>query len=328
MKKQQRTKREGIDQAILQAEGIRHFDKDIRRMTRDELRANFSAASSRRVLLALLIKNIIWQAYERISAGAEPAIEGNIRTFWYQWVKPVLAHITNDNAAKTDPYDVMVRLFAELILDHKLFKYSAFDFTDENWENRRIGTTRPEVLVFAEKAGWIRFLRELHEEFGVSVLALGGAPSALTSEYTARDISAALKTPQAIRLLGIVDYDPSGDIIAHSFQAQLAAVGLPDTTLTTMIEPKQYTAEELQIFRYPLPKKEKTKLMQWLNKTGGIDGKAYGLESESMPRERLKALLTDLIVGNERITARGRSRSQRAAGAAPARVRPRRQRKK
>jgi hypothetical protein len=283
--------------AILEAEDIRHFDKDLRLMSRDELAEHFAAQSSGRILLVPLIKNTIWQAFEFISTGKAPLIMGNIRTFWYLWVKPVLAHIEDDADAKTDPYDVMIRLFAEMVLDLKLFRYSDFDFTDENWENRRIGPTKPEVLIFAEKSGWIRFLRELHEEFGVSVLALGGAPSALTSEYTARDIRAVLKGGPSVHLIGIVDYDPSGDIIANAFRDQLAATGLPSSTLTTIIHPKHYTEEEIEIFRFPLPKKEKTKLEEWMKRTGGINGKPYGLESESMPRERLKDLIQEAIVG-------------------------------
>src|SRR5206468_900685 len=172
--------------------GIHQLEKDVRRMTRKELAVYFASERSGRILLAPLIKSIIWQAYERIRAGAEPAIGGNIRTFWYLWVKPVLAHIGKDADTKTDPYDIMITAFTELVQKARLFKYADFDFTDENWENRRIGTTRPDVLVFAEKAGWIRFLLELHEELGVSALALGGQPSVLTSEYTARDIRASL----------------------------------------------------------------------------------------------------------------------------------------
>ena len=280
---------------VLETADIHRFDKDMRTMARAELAEHFGVKSSGRILLAPLIKNIIWQAYERISKRNAQPIMGNIRTFWYLWVKPVLAHIEDDAGAKTDPYDVMIRLFAEMVLDLKLFRYSDFDFTDENWENRRIGPTRPEVLVFAEKRGWIRFLRELHEELGVSILALGGAPSALTSEYTARDIKAVLKGDLAIKLIGVVDFDPSGEIIANAFKEQLAATGLPNSSLTTVINPRYYTDEEIQIFKFPLPKKEQTKLEQWLKRTGGIDGKPYGLESESMPRERLKELIRELV---------------------------------
>jgi hypothetical protein len=200
-----------IASSVLKKEDISHFDKDIRKMSRNELVDNFSAPSSGRVVLARLMKNIIWQAYEKISIGAAPKITGNIRTFWYMWIKPVLSRLPEDSDLKSDPYAVMTSLFTEMVLDLKLFKYEDFDFADENWENRRIGTSLPEVVVFAEKGGWIRFLREIHQEMGVSVLTLGGFPSALTSEYTARDLEAVLGGKPA-RLIGIVDYDPSGEI--------------------------------------------------------------------------------------------------------------------
>lgn len=299
--KRAKTKPRAIDKAILVSEGIRRFDKDIRHMTGRELERNFSAESSGRVVLTLVMKNIIWQVYERINAGLHPPITGNLRSFWYLWVKPVLSHIPVGFDPKTDPYDVMLRMFTRLILDLKLFRYSDFDFTDENWENRRIGTSRPGVLVFSEKRGWIRFLRDLHEELGVSILALGGSPSALTSEYTVRDITSALKDGSPIRLIGIVDYDPAGDIIAHSFQNQLGAAGFLKSKLLTVVRPKYYTQDELKVFRFPLPKKEQTKLSEWMKRTGGINGKPYGLEAESMPREKIKSLIHKWIVGAQKL---------------------------
>ena len=321
--------------ALIQSLDISHFDKNIRLMTAKELKANFAATSSGRILLTKLIKNIIWQAYERIKDGSEPAIEGNIRTFWYLWVKPVLSHFSSAHKAKTDPYDVLTQIFSQLVLDHKLFNYSDFDFTDERWENRRIGTTRPEVLVFAEKTGAIRFLRELHEQLGVSILALGGQPGALSSEYTARDIIAALTGQTKIRLIGIVDYDPSGDIIAQAFKSHLAAVGLTNISMTTdLIHPKNYSLEEIEMFRFPIPKGkgESTKLVKWLEKTGGINGEAYGLEAESMPRERLRALINNLVIGNadqlKRQQAKRQAAKQKAKPKAKQKKKPGRKTKK
>ena len=286
----------GNIQDILRSKQIHSIKKDLRLMSHSELAGYFAAESSGRIILSKLIKNIIWQAHEKIKAGAEPTIFGNIRTFWYLWVKPVLAHISDDDNVKTDPYDTMLKAFAEMILDLKLFRYADFDFTDENWETRRIGVDRPEILVFSEKTGWIRFLRKLHEDFGVSILALGGAPSALTSEYTAAHIKEALADRNdKIQLIGIVDYDPSGHIIAQAFQDQLAQTGLPNSTLSLLVHPKHYSQEDIEIFRYPLPKKQKTKTAQWMKKTGGINGEPYGLESESMPTEKLYELIKTLI---------------------------------
>lgn len=274
--------------------GLFHFDTDLRSMSRAELAHWFASRESGRIILQPLIKNVIWQAYERIRAGIEPPVHGNLRTFWYRWVKVVLAHIADDDRAQTDPYDVMISLFVELAMDRRLFRYADFDLTDENWENRRIGTARPHVLVFAEKAGWIRFLREIHDELGTSILALGGSPSALTSEYTARDIRAATTAP--VRLVGIVDYDPAGDIIANSFRAQLETVGLAVADLQTVIRPAHYTADELRMFKFPIPRKQETKTAKWLARTGGIDGQPFGLESESMPTDRVRNLVRELVL--------------------------------
>ena len=281
----------------LKALKIVEFEADMRRLSADELRRHFASKRRGRIVLTRLMRSVIWQAHQRILSGLEPPVRGNLRTFWYRFIKPVLAHIDDDDEAKTDPYDVMLRVFAELVLEHHLLSYGDFDFTDENWENRRIGERRPEVVVFAEKTGWVRWLREVHETFSTTTLALGGAPSALSSEYTLAALKAAKLTPEEhpLRLIGLVDYDPSGDIIARSFQDQLGHLGWPNTTLETLIDPSHYRADELEMFAFELPKRQKTKTEKWLEKTGGIGGRRLGLEAESMPYERVLALLATRI---------------------------------
>jgi hypothetical protein len=282
--------------AILKKEKIYHFDQDLRSMNQKQLTKHFAATHSGRIMLTGLIKNIIWQAHERIKEGKEPTIDGNIRTFWYLWVKPVLSHISDDDQVKTKPYNTMLKAFTHMVMDLKLIHYADFDFTDENWENRRIGTTQPEVIVFAEKNGWFRFLKEFQDEFGVTVLTLGGAPSVLSSEYTVAKLKAVIENKKtAIKLIGIVDYDPAGNMIAKAFQNQLSAMGLTNSTLITLIKPEYYTDNEISMFQFPLPKKQKTKTRKWLKKTNGIKGYALGLESESLPRKRLRKILEEAI---------------------------------
>jgi hypothetical protein len=201
----------------------------------------------------------------------------------------------DDDRLRTDPYDVLTSAFSDLVLERKLFRYADFDFSDEHWENRRIGTRHPHILVFSEKTGWFRFLRELHEDQGVSVLALGGAPSALTSEYTAAQLLAALPRQRTVHLIGIVDYDPFGDVIAEAFRNQLAQSGLRRLTLQTLVSPEPYSASELAVMRYPLSKRYRTLLSRWMAKTGGIHGEPFGLESESMPLERVTPLVKAAI---------------------------------
>ena len=149
------------------------------------------------------------------------------------------------------------------------------------------------------------------------MLALGGAPSALTSEYTARHIGEALredKNEPGLCLIGIVDYDPSGDIIAEAFRDQLEAAGLPVSSLTTVIRPELYSQEEIEIFKFPLPKRQKTKTANWLARTGGIAGEPFGLESESMPRESLRLIIRELVLQEEASTS---GNGKKGASSAP-----------
>lgn len=98
-----------------------------------------------------------------------------------------------------------------------------------------------------------------------------------------------------VQLIGLVDFDYSGRIIAEAFRNHLQQVVLEVEKLELVIHPRHYTAEELAMFRYPLSRRRRTKLRQWLNEGGGIDGEAYGLEVESMPLERLEGLVDELI---------------------------------
>lgn len=296
----QKNSQQEIDQKrlekILRKEKIYRFDKDIRLLTRKELGCLFSYQG--RIPMTRLFKNIIWNAYERIQSGKADPIEGNLRTFYYLWIKPVLGHIEDDQNKKTNLYDVMLKMFARMVLDLKLFRYSDFDFTDENWQNRWIGESKPEVLVFAEKSGWVRFLKEINEDLGVSTIALGGFPSALTSEYTALHLQKKIKN-KPIFLVGIVDFDPSGDLIFQAFEEQLKTCGLNISSSKTLIKPENgYTEKEVEMFKFRLPRKQKTKLKRWLQKTGGIQGQPFGLESESMKRSQVRKFLEYLLFEN------------------------------
>ncbi len=67
--------------------------------------------------------------------------------------------------------------------------------------------------------------------------------------------------------------------------------------LVTLIEPRHYSAAELELFRFSLPRRQETKTARWMDKTGGVEGKRYGLESESesMPLDRLQVLVNQAI---------------------------------
>ena len=247
--------------------------------------------------MAPLIRSVIIQAHDRITSDLEAPVHGNLQTFYYRHPKPVLSHITDDDDLLTDPHDTMIHKFRDLVLEHRLFQHRDFDFTDENWENRRIGDIRPSILVFAEKTGWVRFLRELHTKWGISTLALSGVPSALTSKYTATAILDQNNENVHVHPIGIVDFDPDGHIIAEAFARQLRAAGLIKNSLQIAINHRFYSEEEKRVFRSPFSRapNQQTKIKRWLNKTDGLGGEAYGLEAESVPIERVSAQVNRLI---------------------------------
>ena len=274
--------------AELEDAGIQSFDQDIRRMTHDELVQHFGSSTGR-IVLARVFRNLWWQTFEGIRDYRQPSIRGNLRTSYYRLAMPVLRNMKDAaEGLATDPYDRLGGVLAEMVLERHFLSYTDLGIVDENWENRRIGTTRPEVLVFAEKAGWILWLRDVHQTWGTTTLALGGAPSAITSCYTAEHLRAVLPDPPpSLQLIGVVDYDPAGHDIALAFQHQLAQAGFPDSSLDTVGHPRHYTDDQLDMFAYDLSPRRRSHNARWLADTGGVRGQAMGLESESMPPETL-----------------------------------------
>ncbi|MEL7338926.1 MAG: hypothetical protein AAGM67_00465, partial [Bacteroidota bacterium] len=216
------------------------------------------------------------------------------RSFFYRFVTPILAKIPPRQRPKKDPYDTMSEAFTELVMTLGWISYADFDFTDENWAHRFVGQSHPDVLVFAEKRGWIRFLRRCHEDFGTSALALGGMPSALTSEYTAKALEGVWSPEKPLKLLGIVDWDPSGRIIAQAFQGQLRAFGVTHSSLELLVDSSLYTQAQLSSLAYPITN-QPTKTKKWLHETGGINGQALGLASESASWDQLLRLVRQAL---------------------------------
>ena len=190
----------------------------------------------------------------------------------------------------------MVRELAEMVGVERLFDYADFGFVDDNWENRRIGGGRPQLIVFAEKAGWMRLLRRLHERHDVTVLALGGKPSLLTSEYTARHVRAAMTAAGLagpVSLVGLVDWDPDGAIIAHAFAEQLAIFGVEVAQSELLIRPEHFSPEALQLLSRPT--RPSASGQRWLRAGGGLDGQLAVLSAEAMPTERAEALVAQAV---------------------------------
>jgi hypothetical protein len=123
---------------ILTGEGIRNYPQDLRQLSAEELRALFAFASSGRVNATRVIKNLIWQAYTAIRNGRRVPIAGNLRSFWYTDVKPVLSRLgvpVEGRRATELVYDA----FVDMVTRHHLFHYRDLGFLDEGAQTRAVG---------------------------------------------------------------------------------------------------------------------------------------------------------------------------------------------
>lgn len=277
---------------ILEKEDIRKYKIPIWEMSEYQLRRRFSAESSGRPIATRIVKNIIWQVYRLIKAGLHAPIYGNLRSFWYMRVKLPLGKVGLLDEP-TDHYQTLIRAFSELVRDYRLFKYEEFGFIDDNWENRRIGTENAHVIIFSEKSGFFYYLRKLHKEYDVTVTSLGGNASVLSMEYMVKHIRERTPAEQTFYAFSIVDYDPSGWYISSDFRELLLEQGLQEVDVRDMVRLSEYTPEEIEIYRYKLSNSGSARTInrKWLAATGGVQGKLYGIEADSMPKDRLMKAL-------------------------------------
>src|SRR5712692_6961450 len=273
---------------VLTAEGIADYAQDLRQLSATELRALFAFASSGRVNATRVIKNLIWQAYTAIRDGRRAPIAGNLRSFWYTDVKPVLSRLgvaVEGRRATELVYDA----FVEMVTRHHLFRYRDLGFLDEGAQTRAGGQTNGTVLLFAEKDGRFALVREVAQASDATALALGGYPSSLATESLVQALQQAgvLAARPALQLFSVVDYDPSGYWIAREFAAQLHAFGVQEVTLHPLMRPERLTTAQVALGRYTLPTGSKT--TNWVRETGGIDGEPYGLEADAFAPDVIRA---------------------------------------
>jgi hypothetical protein len=274
----------------LMKENLHDYDKPITKMSVKELTEHFSEDSSDRIIVSNLIANFLWQFVSYIRKGeAEPLEGGNVRSLWYL-IKPTLSRI--GALSGMDHYKTLSEKMAHFSAHH-IMKYKEFGLIEEgNWS---IGTTRPDVILVAEKRAHFYFLKKMQKEFGVSIIALGGKPKTITSEYFTDAFKEQIPdyhNLENIKLIGLIDYDPSGQIIEETFQDDLRIFDLKKTTYQGLVIPENFTQEELEVYKYNLletydavgqpQSKWPKELKDWLRDTNGINGEPFGLETDAL----------------------------------------------
>ena len=270
--------------SILKQEGIKDFAKDIRQMSRKELLQHFSFKKGTKVNVTLLLKNFIWQTYIFIKQGKMSPIDGNIRSFWYQSVKPVLSKLgfkLTGTKYTEKVYDTFVLMVTKL----RLFRYADFGFIDERVHARVVGRANGHLVLFVEKDGLFGLVRRLALQYDTTGIALGGFPSYLTTEFLVSEM-ARLGLSESVRLFSIVDYDPSGYWIEREFAQQFKDFVIEVFSIHSLVNPNELPNELLDACKYKLKTGASTN--NWLKITGGIAGEAFGLEADALGAKRIQ----------------------------------------
>jgi len=293
--------------------GIRHYDVLIHDQPKEWLIRNFSkGATVYPVNVARLMRNIVWQTRERIIREEKSPLKELIRTFWYMYIKPTLSRagaLTNE----TDQYAQLVDNIVFMVKRLKVMRYKNFGFRDDNRFNRRVGGNA-NIILFSEKLGHQDFLSEIADKYNVSILALGGQPSVLNTEYFVDTLKkAGVNLQRSFYLFSIVDYDTSGWIIRDAFLDNLKFYGLSHTRMIDLIHPDMLTPDEVKLARYRIPASEamRAKNKTWLKDVHkryyenqkyleGKDRKGkkilYGLEAEAISAKRIEKRLEEAMV--------------------------------
>jgi len=293
--------------------GIRHYDELIHDQPKEWLIENFSlGADEYPVNVARLMRNIVWQTKERIEKGEREPLRELLRTFWYMYIKPTLSRV-EALAKETDQYAQLIDNIVYMVKEIEVMEYKDIGFRDDNQAHRKVGGNA-NIILFSEKLGHQDFLSEIAGKYNVSILALGGQPSVLTSEYFVDIVKQrGINLQSSFYLFSIVDYDTSGWIIRDAFVDNLRFYGITHTRVVDLIHPDMLTPEEIKFSRVLIKAEESMRVKNdaWLKEVRKRNYKnqqyleetdkkgeriLYGLEAESVSAKRLTAELERVMV--------------------------------
>lgn len=286
---------------ILKKLGIKDYSTDILKMSKEEILKEFGRGT-KRLNKSLFIKNVIWQTYKRIKAGEKPFDVGNIRSFWY-YIKDTMDRI---GATKQgDPYNIVSDMFV-LMVKAGLFQYRDFDFEDDDRGNRWLGKKFSSIILFAEKTAYTDLLRSVNHDYDMTTIATGGQSSYLSIEYFVQEmVDAGLDLNQEFIVFSVVDFDPSGDMIATKFVENMKDNGIQtfrqfpnpfskDFWRNDLIIPANMTPDQRKrVFRLPLKVRKSGLADKWARRTGGVNGNKnpnYGIETIVMSKTQLQEI--------------------------------------
>jgi hypothetical protein len=276
---------------------------------------------------ARLIRTFIWQSYLMIKSDELTPMKGNMRTFWYRELGPLLKHHGiyeeekfegeklpvevvkiigdfRDDEARVMEFervfkgqgrelyllDKMSKSFDEFVLRGFFRFQNEFEFQDPREAFRIIGVKRPRYIFFTEKEGLFWLCKEIAKTYGISAVASHGEPGYLTMEYFHDALRA--KDVRNVEIGALTDYDPWGYNIARSFgkkmETPIFGFGVNPTFLTTLDLFTDYTIEHKKRYLGNVSDSKLSQVEEWVKKTGGIHGEQYGIHVDNAEMDKVR----------------------------------------
>lgn len=272
---------------------VREWPMDLLSTKGDRLRQLFRSSK-------MLSGHLIWQRFLAISRGVEREWTQSYQELWYEFkaclnragfLRPQSKRaLTHEEKLKLEIFEAM----SYFIKDSHFFNFRQFGFREQHPERRRLGTSRAHILLLTEKKESEAFARQLADEFGVSLFMLSGQPPMAATEFFAEALLAAGITH--LVLIALVDYDPSGWIIARATANQLTKLGVQVQRVDFLLRGHTFSEEEKRLHAHPCPGGLKTQNRKWLAETNGIDGQLLGIHANHVqPYTRVRSLFLDYL---------------------------------
>lgn len=262
-----------------------------------------------------LIRTYLWQSWILMQLGDIEPVGGNIRSFWYQRLKPFYRrhNLLITDRLDAEPTrkkfssrgdriaDTMGDVLAELVT-HRAFKYRDLGFEAPFDVRARVGRGRPRLLLATEKEGLWSTLQLFYAgqvevpgkskkptvvKFpSVSVMASNGQPSLLAMEYLEPGLK---KKTKSLRIGALVDMNPYGYEIALAYTDKFTFLGF-DVKTYMLPNSDWFTAEQIaagEDYSNCPTSGEQTLANDWFEKTGGVNGQMIGVEIDVVSKVKL-----------------------------------------
>jgi len=233
-----------------------------------------------------------------------------VTSYWYKYVKPLLARIgiiteesTGDRIGKFRDYHN--KITAELVKSGEITyrKLNIIDRSRQSIEANPLANN-PEIICFVEKDAAYSVMKKLHDVYGVTVLEGHGMPS-LAKVENLLDYLRELCAGKDLTVITFTDFNPAGWNIATSFANQVRnmwAGGVKHYHAGLYLE--QFNGRDVSNLVEPVKGNDKLKKgwLEWLESAGRqaymVGDVPKGIELDALGSSEIYSCINGYILQN------------------------------